>query len=169
MHNGALKVVKSTTLFGSTQEKSSFFVFFSSEIFAHIVYFFDYQSIAKKPFQLIIFPFQRRFFAIITHIGCYSSREERIRPLPTSHPLSMPLVLLNHLFCLLCLVLVVRRLGLVVLLFRLFFHPFHLPLSLTLCPRHPRSGTRTQHQNERQEADDQCYSSLHDMQFGVQK
>jgi len=61
VHIGALKVVKITTLFESTQEKYSFFAFFSSQILVLIVYFFDFQSFGKIHFNKIFYRFNRNF------------------------------------------------------------------------------------------------------------
>jgi len=47
VHIGALKVVKITTLFESTQEKNSFFAFFSWSFFQAFSYIFDFQSFVK--------------------------------------------------------------------------------------------------------------------------
>jgi hypothetical protein len=51
VHIGALKVVKITTLFESTQEKYAFFAFFSPQIFHQNVYIFDFQSFVKIPIK----------------------------------------------------------------------------------------------------------------------
>jgi hypothetical protein len=61
VHIGALKVVKITTLFESTQEKSAFFAFFSSRIFASVVYIFDFQSFVKTHFNKFFYRFNRDF------------------------------------------------------------------------------------------------------------
>jgi len=61
VHKSALKVVKITTLFESTQEKYSFFVFFSLRIFVSIVYIFDFQSFEKIHFNKIFYRFNRDF------------------------------------------------------------------------------------------------------------
>jgi len=61
VHIGALKVVKITTFLESTQEKYSFFAFFSSQIFASIVYIFDFQSFGKIRFNKIFYRFKRDF------------------------------------------------------------------------------------------------------------
>ena len=77
--------------------------------------------------------------------------EKRIAPLPTTHPFSAPFVFLDHPFGLFCLVFVVRRLGLLKLLFRLFLHFFHLPIGLALSPRTVGSA-RSEEQNKAQQA-----------------
>jgi len=61
VHKSALKVVKITTLFESTQEKYSFFAFFSSQAFASFVYFFDFQSFVKIRFNKNFYRFKRDF------------------------------------------------------------------------------------------------------------
>jgi len=63
VHNCALKVVKITTLFQSTQEKYAFFAFFSFRIFVSVVYIFDFQSFVKIRFNEIFYRFNRIFLA----------------------------------------------------------------------------------------------------------
>jgi hypothetical protein len=61
VHIGALKVVKITTLFESTQEKCAFSVIFFQEKNAAKNYIFDFQSFAKSPFKQDFFRFSRNF------------------------------------------------------------------------------------------------------------
>jgi len=61
VHNSALKVVKITTLFESTQEKYAFFAFFSFRISVSVVYIFDFQTFGKIHFNKIFYRFNRVF------------------------------------------------------------------------------------------------------------
>jgi len=61
VHNGALKVVKITTLFESTQEKCAFLRIFFFAFFLSIIYNFDFQLFVKIHFNKIFFHFNRHF------------------------------------------------------------------------------------------------------------
>jgi hypothetical protein len=69
VHIGALKVVKITTLFESTQEKYCFFAFFSSLFFSQNVYIFDFQSFVIILIKELFLPFQSRFFGMTSSFG----------------------------------------------------------------------------------------------------
>ena len=130
MHNCALKVVKITTLFQSTQEKYAFFAIFSLRIFALIVYFFDFQQFVKIHFNKIFYHFKRIFLAT-TQFSALLGGKERIAALSTPHLLGPTLVFLDHPFCFLGLMVVVCLLGLVVLFLRLSFLLLKLAFRLT--------------------------------------
>ena len=83
-----------------------------------------------------------------------------------THLFGMSFVLFDHLFGLFCLMLVVRRLGLLELLFRLLFHLFHLPLGLPHGPRRTVGGARSEEQEETQQRDSDGGFSFHFRGFG---
>jgi len=61
VHNSALKVVKITTLFESTQEKYAFLRIFFLPFFLPTIYNFDFQLFVKIHFNKIFFHFNRHF------------------------------------------------------------------------------------------------------------
>ena len=166
VHNSALKVVKITTLFESTQEKCAFSAIFFQEKNALKDYIFDFQSFVKTSFKQYFFRFNRVFSVTarlfpqhLINIGLWL--EERVRSLPAAHTLGTALVTPHHTLGLPCLTLKVRVFGSIILSFRLFFIPFHLSLGFTHGPRLLRRGTGAKKQSKHQQDGNNLHGALH--------